>query len=182
MTMHSTITSEAPLPEWRLDDLYTARDDPKIEADLKAGAAAVAELVKLKGAFVGARGNASRLGLLLDQGVATYEKATNLILATGAYAGLAASTARDDPAWAKFESDLRARHAEIGADSLFLTLELNQLEEWEIENAFKAHPRRRTLAPMAAPRATDPRARADVGPGAASGRPRPGGRQLVATV
>ena len=148
MTVHSkiapgaseTAASEAGLPRWRLDDLYSGRDDPKIEADLKAGADAVAELVRLKGAFVGARGNASRLGLLLDQGIATYEKATNLILATGAYAGLAASTARDDPAWAKFESDLRARHAEIGAESLFLTLELNQLEEWEIENAFKAHP------------------------------------------
>jgi oligoendopeptidase F len=148
MTMHSKIALGAPedtrveaeLPEWRLDDLYTGRDDPKIEADLKAGEAAVADLVKLKGAFVGARGNAPRLGLLLDQGIATYERATNLILATGAYAGLAASTARDDPAWAKFEADLRARHAEIGADSLFLTLELNQLEEWEIENAVKAHP------------------------------------------
>ena len=148
MTVHSKIASgaskdispAAALPEWSLADLYSGRDDPKIEADLQAGQAAVADLVKLKGAFVGARGNAPRLGLLLDQGVATYEKATNLILATGAYAGLAASTARDDPAWAKFEADLRARHAEIGADSLFLTLELNQLEEWEIENAFKAHP------------------------------------------
>jgi oligoendopeptidase F len=144
MTVHSKIAPEAPaegrLPEWRLDDLYAGRDDPKIEADLKAGAEAVAELVKLKGAFIGARGNPQRLGLLLDQGIATYERATNLILATGAYAGLAASTARDDPAWAKFEADLRARHAEIGADSLFLTLELNQLEEWEIENALKAHP------------------------------------------
>jgi oligoendopeptidase F len=62
------------------------------------------------------------------------------MLATGAYAGLAASTARDDPAWAKFESDLRARHASIAAESLFLTLELNQLEDWEIENGLKAHP------------------------------------------
>jgi oligoendopeptidase F len=135
----SDIPPEARLPQWRLDDLYNGRDDPKIEADLKAGAEAVAELAKLKGAYLGARGNAERLGLLLDQGIALYERATNLILATGAYAGLAASTARDDPAWAKFEADLRARHAEIGADTLFLTLELNQLEEWEIENAFKAH-------------------------------------------
>ena len=49
--------------------------------------------------------------------------------AAAAYAALAASTARDDPAWAKFEADLRARHAAIAADTLFLTLELNQLED-----------------------------------------------------
>ena len=114
MTVHTKIApgaadaaAAAPLPMWSLSDLYSGRDDPRIETDLQAGAAAVAELVRLKGAFVGARGNAPRLGLLLDQGIATYEKATNLILATGAYAGLAASTARDDPAWAKFESDLQ---------------------------------------------------------------------------
>jgi oligoendopeptidase F len=136
-------TTDAPppaLPVWRLDDLYSGRDDPKIETDLLAAEAAVAELGRLKGAFIGARGNASRLGLLLDQGVMLYERAFNLILATGAFAGLAASTARDDPAWAKFEADLRARHAAISAESLFLTLELNQLEDWEIEHGLKAHP------------------------------------------
>jgi oligoendopeptidase F len=140
MTAFQKIESDAALPEWSLADLYSGRDDPKIEADLLAGEAAIAELVKLKGAFVGARGNPERLGLLLDQGIAIYERATNAILATGAYAGLAASTARDDPAWAKFESDLRTRHAAIGADTLFLTLELNQIEDWEIEGALRAHP------------------------------------------
>jgi oligoendopeptidase F len=140
MTAFQKIESDAALPEWSLSDLYSGRDDPKIEADLAAGEAAIAELVKLKGAFVGARGNPERLGLLLDQGIAIYERATNAILATGAYAGLASSVARDDPAWAKFESDLRARHAAIGAESLFLTLELNQIEDWEMEGALRAHP------------------------------------------
>jgi oligoendopeptidase F len=139
MTLHAPITSaSALLPEWSLDDLYSGRSDPRLEQDLRAAEAAVADLVKLKGAFIGARGDAPRLGLLLDQGVALFERATNLLLATSAYAGLAASTARDDPAWAKFESDLRARHAAVAADSLFLTLELNQLEDWEIENGLKA--------------------------------------------
>ncbi len=140
MTAFSKIETDAALPAWDLTDLYKGRDDPKIEADLAAGEAAIAELVKLKGAFLGARGNPERLGLLLDQGIAIYERATNDILATGAYAGLAASVARDDPAWAKFESDLRARHAAIGAESLFLTLELNQIEDWEVEGALRAHP------------------------------------------
>jgi oligoendopeptidase F len=47
--------------------------------------------------------------VLLDRGIRLYEQATNGLWGVGAYAGLAASTARDDPAWAKFEADLRAR-------------------------------------------------------------------------
>ncbi|MEO6340886.1 MAG: M3 family oligoendopeptidase [Caulobacteraceae bacterium] len=142
MTLHASVTeadSEA-LPEWRLDDLYVGRDDPRLEADLEAARQGVADLVKLKGAFLTARADAGRLGATFAQALGLYEKAGDLMGAAAAYAALAASTARDDPAWAKFEGDLRARHAAIAADTLFLTLELNQLEEWEIEAAFRAFP------------------------------------------
>lgn len=140
MTAPASIDAASDLPEWRLDDLYAGRNDPRLEHDLDAARQANADLGKLKGQFVAARGNPDRLGLLLAEGVGLYEKAANLMGAASAYAGLAASTDREDPAWAKFEADLRARTAAIAADSLFLTLELNQLEEWEIENAAKAHP------------------------------------------
>ncbi len=128
------------LPEWRLDDLYAGRDDPAVERDLDAARAAVADLVRLKGAFVGARAQPERLGLLIDQAVGVYERVVDLLGAVGAYASLAASTARDDAAWAKFEGDMRARGSAISADTLFLTLELNQLEEWEVEAALRARP------------------------------------------
>ena len=127
-------------PEWRLDDLFAGRDDPRIEETIAAAAAVNDQLARLKGAFVGARGDASRLGLLLAQGIGLYEQATNGLWAVGAYASLSSSVARDDPAWAKFEADLRGRAAVIGAESLFFTLELNQLEEWEIEAALRADP------------------------------------------
>ena len=127
-------------PQWSLDDLYSGRDDPRIEADLAGAKAANDELVKLKGRFVAMRGDARRLGELLDHGIGLYEQATNGLWAVGAYASLAASVARDDPAWAKFEADLRARSAQIGSESLYFTLELNQLEDSEIEMAFKAQP------------------------------------------
>ena len=141
MTLHTSVTeSESDtLPEWRLDDLYVGRDDPRLEADLEAARQGVADLVKLKGAFLTARADAGRLGATFAQALGLYEKAGDLMGAAAAYAALAASTARDDPAWAKFEGDLRARHAAIASESLFLTLELNQLEEWEIEAAFRAH-------------------------------------------
>jgi len=128
------------LPEWNLADLYAGRDDPKIETDLAAAKAANDELASLEGLFLQARGEPERLGVLLDRGIRLYEQATNGLWGVGAYAGLAASTARDDPAWAKFEADLRARSSAIAAESLFFSLELNQLEDGELEAALKAYP------------------------------------------
>ena len=128
------------IPEWNLADLYAGRDDPKIEIDLAAAKAANDELVKMKGRFTSLRGDPLHLGELLDHGINLYETATNGLWGVGAYASLAASTARDDAAWAKFEGDLRARSSQVAADSLFFTLELNELEDNEIEMAFRAHP------------------------------------------
>ena len=143
MTAHSSIApnqASAPdtLPRWDLGDLYSGRDDPRIDADLKAAEAIIADLGKLKGQLIASRANPERLGLVLAQAVHLYEQATNLILGVGAYAGLAASTARDDPAWAKMEADLRARASAIAAETLFLTLEINQLDDWELESAMRA--------------------------------------------
>src|SRR4051812_28923398 len=136
--MNAPFKPDAP-PEWNLADLYVGRDDPRIETDLAAAKAANDELAGLEGMFLEARKETRRLGVLLDRGISLYEQATNGLWGVGAYAGLAAAVARDDPAWAKFEGDLRARASQIGAESLFFTLELNQLEDSEIEMAFKAH-------------------------------------------
>ncbi|HEY2356155.1 MAG TPA: M3 family oligoendopeptidase [Phenylobacterium sp.] len=127
------------LPQWNLGDLYAGRDDPRIEADIAGAKAANDALVALKGRFVASRGDARLLGELLDQGIKLYEAATNGLWSVGAYAGLASSTARDNPAWAKFEADLRARSSQIAAESLFFTLEINELDDNEIEAAFRAH-------------------------------------------
>ena len=54
------------LPEWRLNDLYARRDDPKIEADLEAARTAVAELVRLKGQFTAARANPEMARSVVD--------------------------------------------------------------------------------------------------------------------
>ena len=139
MTLHAKPeTLIDALPEWRLDDLFSGRDDPSIEQSLAAAVAASDALVKMKTAFVAARADPSRLGLLLAEGVSLYEAGVNSLWAVGAYASLATSVARDDPAWAKFESDIRAKSSAIGAETLFFTLELNELEEWEIEAAMRA--------------------------------------------
>ncbi|RAK56988.1 M3 family oligoendopeptidase [Phenylobacterium deserti] len=126
------------LPEWRLDDLYADRSDPRIEADLKQAAQVNRQLCGLEGELLAARGDAGKLAALLDQGIGLYEQVTELLYGAGAYASLAASVARDDPAWAKFEADLRTRASQIAAESLFFTLEINQLEDAEIEAALAA--------------------------------------------
>ena len=133
------ITAAEALPTWDLADLYASPTDPRLETDFERAAAAVAELMKLKGALVGARANAERLGRVIDGAVSLYEEIANLLGALGAYGGLLASTARDDAAVAKFDADIRARSVAVSADTLFLTLELNALEEWEIEAALRAH-------------------------------------------
>lgn len=138
MTIHTPAPTQ--LPEWRLTDLYDGRDDPRVEQDLQAARAANAALVELKGKLVVARGDPQRLGALLAHAAGLYEAATNKLWALAAYAGLMTSTCRDDAAWAKFEGDMRAQSSTIAAEALFLTLELNQLDEVEIELALRADP------------------------------------------
>ena len=126
------------LPEWRLDDLYADREDPRIAADLTLAERQTQELVKLKGQLTAARADAAALGARLDRGIQLYEQVTNALWGVGAYASLAASIARNDQAWSKFEADFRARAAQIGAESLFFTLEINELEDAELEAALAA--------------------------------------------
>ena len=128
------------LPEWSLGDLYASRDDPKVATDLAEAERLNHDLARLEGRLVATRADAAALGPLLDQGIDLYERATNALYGVAAYAALAASTARDDAAWSKFEADLRARAAQIGALSLFFTLEINQLEDAELEAALAANP------------------------------------------
>jgi oligoendopeptidase F len=136
--MNAPVKIEA-LPEWSLADLYAGRDDPKITTDIAKAKASNDALAALEGRFLAVRAEPKALGQLIDKGVKLYETATNGLWGVGAYAALAASCARNDPAWSKFEGDLRAKSAVIAAESLFFTLELNQLEDAEIEAALTAH-------------------------------------------
>ncbi|MDB5471724.1 MAG: oligoendopeptidase pepF/M3 family [Caulobacter sp.] len=145
MSQLAKITAAAP--EWSLADLYADRADPRIAADIDAARAANDALAELEGAFIAARGEPAKLGALIDKGIKLYEQAADGLYSVSAFASLSASTARDDPRWAKFESDLRMKSAEIAARSLFFTLELNQLEDGEIDAALKAHPGAERWAP-----------------------------------
>ena len=132
-----TPAAEAPL--WDLTDLYASRDDARIEADLARGKALVEELGALQGKLVADRTDAAALGQTLDRAISLYEQATDVLGGLGAYAFLAASTARDDAAAQGFEGNVRERMTAIATPTVWLTLEINRLDEAEIEAALRAH-------------------------------------------
>jgi oligoendopeptidase F len=128
-------------PSWDLSDLYSARDDARVAGDLAAAQAVVAELNGLEGRLAASTGDAAALGGLLDQAIGLYERASDLLGALGAYAFLAASTARDDAGAQGFEADLREKITAIATPTVWLTLEINQIDDAALEAALTADPK-----------------------------------------
>lgn len=128
--------TEAPL--WDLSDLYVSRDDAAVENDLERGRRAVSELGALQGQLIAARANPGLLGERLGQAITLYEQATEALGGLGAFAFLAASTARDDAAANGFEADIREKLTAVSTPTVWLTLEINALEDDEIEAALAA--------------------------------------------
>ena len=131
-------STEPPL--WDLSDLYASRQDARVGRDLEAGRTAVEALNGLQGRLVAARADAGELGALLDQAITLYEQTSDAVGGLGAYAFLAASTARDDAAANGFEADIREKLTAISTPTVWLTLEINALDEAEIEAALAADP------------------------------------------
>ena len=127
-------------PFWDLSDLYASREDPRIEIDLERARGLVAELGTLQGRLVAARADAPVLGQALDRAVSLYEQASDVLGALGAYAFLAASTDRSDAGAQGFEATVREKMTAIATPTVWVTLEINQLEQVEVEAALAAHP------------------------------------------
>jgi oligoendopeptidase F len=134
------MNAPAALPVWSLADLYASPQDPRIAADLDAAAALARELAARQGQFLAARAEPARLADLIAEALTLYERITDRLGGVGAYASMAASVDRADPLLAKLEADVRGRAAEVEAETLFLRLELNQLEDAELEAAMVADP------------------------------------------
>ncbi|MFC7380264.1 M3 family oligoendopeptidase [Brevundimonas sp. GCM10030266] len=129
---------DAPL--WDLSDLYASREDARIEADLERARALVGELNGLQGQLAAAQGDAAVLGERLDRAITLYEQASDLLGGLGAYAFLAASTNRNDAGAQGFEATVREKLTAIATPTIWVTLEINQLEDAAVEAALKAHP------------------------------------------
>ena len=135
-----TPADPADAPVWDLSDLYASTRDPRIEADLGRARTLVGELNALQGRLVDARADAAVLGERLDRAVTLYEQGSDLLGGLGAYAFLAASTDRDDVAAQGFEATVREKITVIATPTVWVTLEINQLEEVEIDAALSAWP------------------------------------------
>jgi len=133
-------TDHADAPLWDLTDLYPSREDASVQADLDRATEVVGQLNALEGQLVAARADAATLGQHLDRAIDLYQQASDLLGALGAYAFLAASTDRGDAAAQGFEGTLREKITTIVTPTVWVTLEINQLEEAEIEAALAAHP------------------------------------------
>ena len=135
MTAHFKPT-DAPL--WDLTDLYASRDDAKIGVDLTKARGLVDELNSLQGKLVAARADAPALGGLLDRAIRLYEQSSDVLGALGAYAFLSASTARDDAGAQGIEADVREKITAIATPTVWLTLEINAIDDAELEAALAA--------------------------------------------
>lgn len=131
-----TPNTEAPL--WDLTDLYASRDDAKVAADLERARGLVEALNGLKGRLA-ADQDAQALGEALDRAIQLYEQASDVLGALGAYAFLSASTARDDATAQGFEADVREKITAIATPTVWLTLEINQIDDAALEAALIAH-------------------------------------------
>ncbi len=131
-----------PLPEWRLDDLYSGTDSAVFAAD---SARAVAEAKAFAAAYRGkleAMVRSEAAGDKLGAAVSAYEALQDLVGRIISYAGLVYAGDTSDPARAKFYGDVQQKATDIAGDLLFFELELNRLDDALIEAAL-AEPRAR---------------------------------------
>jgi oligoendopeptidase F len=132
----SSDLAEQPLPAWDLCDLYPAPDSPEVDTDLeRAVAAATALADEFKG----------RLGELesdaLAEMIARYEQLEEWLGRAMSYAQLLHAANTEDPEVGRFFQTVQERVNEISTNVLFVTLELNRIEEEAIEAKLAASAR-----------------------------------------
>jgi len=129
------------LPVWNLDDLYRGPDDPRIAADLEAAAK---EAKALNARFAG------KVAALDGEGLAdmleAYERLAERLGRISSFSYLYYCTAMQESARATFNQTIQERTTDIWSDLLFVTLEINKIDEGRL-NANLAAPRLKHFAP-----------------------------------
>jgi oligoendopeptidase F len=116
------------LPAWDLSDLYAAPDAPEVQSDLERAAAAATALAdEFK----------DRLGELdgdaLAEMIARYEQLEEWLGRAMSYAQLLHAADTENTEIGRFFQTVQERVNEIGTKVLFVTLELNRIEDEAIE-------------------------------------------------
>ena len=124
-----------PLPEWRLEDLYSSIDCEEIAADIEnAGekADAFAACYKGKLAELTASGGAG-----LAAAISEFETIEEILGKLMSYAGLVYAGDTSDPERAKFYGDLQGKLTDISTTLLFFPLEINRIDDACLEAALE---------------------------------------------
>ncbi len=120
------------LPAWDLTDLYPAPDSPALEADFaKAAAAAKAFQSAYTGKLDGMTGAA------LARALQEYERIEETLGRLASYAQLQFSQDGTDPVLGQFYQSVNERVTVISSDLIFLSLELNRIEDAVLEAKLK---------------------------------------------
>ena len=128
------------LPEWNLTDLYPGMESPEFSGDLER---ALSESKAFAGAYRGklaeiaGEPEASRK---LFEMLQRYERLEDLIGRIMSYAGLIYAGDTTDPLRAKFFGDTQEKVTNASTDLLFLTLELNRIDDALVEKAISGGP------------------------------------------
>jgi len=122
------------LPVWDLNDLYPGGiGSPALKADLdKVTARARAFEAKYKGKLAGLP------GADLGAAIAEYEAMQDVTGRIGSFASLTYSGDMADAAIAQFFQTMQEKLNEVGTALLFVTLEINRIEESDLEEKLKA--------------------------------------------
>jgi len=125
----------AGLPEWNLDDLYTAMDSPQLKADLaKAENESAAFAARFKGNLE-ALATGADPGKELAAAVMAFEGLEELLGRLVSYAGLLHAGDTVDPMRSKFYGDIQEKITAASAHLLFFPLELNRIEDDVLDRA-----------------------------------------------
>ena len=130
------------LPLWDLSDLYAGPDDPALERDLAnvaSEAAALAERSRGRVATLDTDGLAD----LLER----YEALDDRMGRIGAYAQLYYATRRTDQAAGRFYQTVQEKLNDASTSILFVTLEINRIEDADLDAKFAASERLARLRP-----------------------------------
>ena len=112
------------LPEWDLGDLYDAPGSPALAEDL---ARAAADAKDLNAQYAGRI--ATLDGAALGETIALYEDLQDRLGRLSSYAGLVYAGDMSDPSIGQFFQTTNEALTEITSDLLFLTLELNRIDD-----------------------------------------------------
>lgn len=127
------------MPSWQLADLYASTTSPELQSDLNqcaADADSFAQSYQGKlsevAISVGAQG--------LFNCLKAFEALQDTIGRIGSFAFLNYVTKVDDPARAKFFSDIQEKLTNIGSKLLFLSLEINRIDDALLERLMNEAP------------------------------------------